>query len=123
MPLFEARKVNDAMKGSVKYSRNVNIPQYEPKGEKPDLRFLYDAHKYVSLIQEIDASDIPPEEKSFLKLAASRHIVFNYEAIADYYAHSDKKVQELMESTGLKMLKVLLFTRLSSTARRDTSTV
>lgn len=106
MPLFEARKVNDAMKGSVKYSRNVNIPQYEPKGEKPDLRFLYDAHKYVSLIQEIDASDIPPEEKSFLKLAASRHIVFNYEAIADYYAHSDKKVQELMEHSALVMIDI-----------------
>ena len=50
--------------------------------------------------------DIPPEEKSFLKLAASRHIVFNYEAIADYYAHSDKKVQELMEHSALVMIDI-----------------
>ena len=37
----------------------------------------------------------------FLKLAASRHIVFYYGKIADYYAKADRDIQELMERSAL----------------------
>jgi hypothetical protein len=36
--------------------------------------------------------------------AARRHNVFNYEKIADYYAHSSKEMQELMERSGLVII-------------------
>lgn len=55
---------------------------------------LYDMSKYAELIEEIEKSDISLEVKSFLKLAASRHIVFDYGEIAEYYAHASKGVQK-----------------------------
>ena len=106
MPLFEAKKVNDAMKGSIKYSRNVNIPQYEPREEVPDLFSLTKCQKYNQLISHIEQSNVSAEEKLFLKLAASRHIIFNYELIADYYAHAGKEMQELMEESGLVIIDI-----------------
>ena len=39
--------------------------------------------------------------KDFLINAAYRHITFNYSNIADYYAHSSKEMQELMEESAL----------------------
>lgn len=106
MPLFEVQKTNDAMKGSVKYSRNVLIPQYAPKDEKPDISSLGDYHKYTKLINNINASSVTEEEKKFLRLAASRHLVFNYSQIADYYAHASKEMQELMEEQALVIIDI-----------------
>ena len=34
-------------------------------------------------------------------LTAGRHVVLNFQLIADYYAHSDEVVQELMEDSAL----------------------
>ena len=34
-------------------------------------------------------------------MTAQRHIVFNYEDIAEYYAHADPEMQELMEELTL----------------------
>ena len=44
------------------------------------------------------------EHKEFLKLSATRHIVFNYEKIADMYAHSEKQMQEHMENSALVII-------------------
>ena len=46
------------------------------------------------------------EEKKFLLAAATRHLVFNYSKIANYYAHSSKEVQELMEDSALVILDI-----------------
>ena len=43
-------------------------------------------------------------EKIFLKLAAARHIIFNYENIADYYCNASKEMQELMEKSALVII-------------------
>ena len=40
-------------------------------------------------------------EKKFLIKSAQRHIVFDYSKIADYYANSNKEVQDLMERSAL----------------------
>ena len=40
----------------------------------------------------------------FLIDAARRHNIFNYEKIADYYSHSSKEMQELMEDSGLVII-------------------
>ena len=45
-----------------------------------------------------------PEEKAFLIEAARRHSVFNYEKIADYYAHASVHVQHLMERSALVII-------------------
>lgn len=106
MALFEVERKTDAMKGSLKYSRNVSIPQYAPKDVKPDLMSLCDTHKYVSLLNKINASSVPDDIKNFLRLSASRHIVFNYELIADYYAHADSETQKLMEDSALVIIDI-----------------
>ena len=89
---------------SEKYSHKVDIPQYLPKDSKPELVELYNYQKYAKLLRSIDSANISEEEKKFLRLAATRHIVFNYAKIADYYAHSDKVMQRLMEESALVII-------------------
>ena len=87
-----------------KYSINVKIPQYLPNRECPHLMECYDLKKYKELCKEIDKSNVTDEEKEFLKFAATRHIVFTYAKIADYYAHANKEMQELMEKSALVII-------------------
>lgn len=87
-----------------KYTSKIKAPVYEPKNSKPHILELYDASKYQRLKQEILSSDISDDEKKMLIIAASRHIVFNYQKIADYYAHSSKEVQLLFERSALVII-------------------
>jgi len=87
-----------------KYSGKIEAPIYEPKNKKPHLMELVDLSKTNSLIREIIASDIPQDIKQFLMEAAYRHAVFNYEKIADYYAHASPEVQALMEKSALVII-------------------
>jgi len=84
-----------------KYSTKIESPIYEPKNAKPHLMELCDKSKSHRLIKEIEASSLPYDEKMFLMDSARRHNIFNYEKIADYYAHSSKEMQNLMEKSGL----------------------
>ena len=83
------------------YSRKIIPPTYEPKNEKPEISELFDSKKTYELIEEINNCDISEQDKNLLLVAASRHTVFNYAKIADYYAHSPKEVQHLMEKSAL----------------------
>lgn len=87
-----------------KYSLKVKTPVYTPSDKKPSVYELYDPQKYKRLLRRIDASNVSEEDKQFLRMAASRHIVFNYERIADYYAYADKEMQELMEQSALVII-------------------
>lgn len=87
-----------------RYSTLVKSPVYEAKNEKPLIKSLFDPAKHDRLIEKINESAIDGETKEFLRLAASRHIVFNYAKIADFYAHSEKPVQELMEDSALVII-------------------
>ena len=89
---------------SDKYSHKVSTPQYLPNNKKPNIAELYDYSKYAKLIADINNSSVTEEEKKFLKFAATRHIVFNYAKIADYYAHSDADMQKLMEESALVII-------------------
>jgi hypothetical protein len=86
------------------YTEETKIPQYEPSDESVEIKNLYDISKTEELITEIEAADIPQDIKDFLKLGTYRHIVFNYGKIADFYAKSDKSVQELMEHSALVII-------------------
>jgi len=87
-----------------KYSTKIEAPIYEPKNVKPHLLELCDRSKANRLIKEIESSSLDEEEKTFLIDAAKRHNVFNYEKIADYYAHSNSEIQQLMERSGLVII-------------------
>jgi hypothetical protein len=86
------------------YTTKIESPIYKQTGEKPKTKDLCSLGKYYSLIDRIDASDIDDEKKLFLKLAATRHIKFDYRLIAEYYAHEDSEVQELMEESALVII-------------------
>lgn len=86
------------------YATKVSIPQYLPKTECPNIDALFNDAKYRELVAEINKSNVTPEQKEFLKIAATRHIQFRYDRIADYYAHQDKEMQELMEKSALVII-------------------
>lgn len=92
--------------GSGTYTNKVGVPQYLPSNKKPHIAELYNASKYSKLMRQISDSNVPEEERNFLRLAASRHIVFNYSKIADYYAHASEEMQELMEKSALVILDI-----------------
>ena len=87
-----------------KYSTKIEAPIYEPKNKKPSIYELVDRSKTHRLIREIENSNINIDEKKFLVDAARRHNIFNYEKIADYYAHSTPQMQNLMERSGLVII-------------------
>ena len=86
------------------YTTTINIPQYEIKGEEPKINELYNSEKTNVLIDEIVKANITDEQKEFLIKAAQRHLGFNYSKIAEYYAHQDKEMQELMEKSALVII-------------------
>lgn len=86
------------------YTTNIKTPVYEPKGEKPSVDELYDSKKAEDLIASIKDSNLNEKEKQFLMSAASRHIIFNYAKIANFYAHSSAECQELMENSALVII-------------------
>ena len=87
-----------------KYTRKIESPIYVPKGDKPEVGELYDDAKTQELQERIAAAKVPPEVKKFLMAAATRHIVFNFEKIAEYYAQSSKAVQKLFEDSALVII-------------------
>lgn len=87
-----------------KYTSKIKAPVYEPKNTKPHPLELFDDSKTKRLIREIELSSIDANEKKFLIEAAKRHTVFNYSKIADFYANSNKEVQELMEKSALVII-------------------
>ncbi len=102
MPVFEIEQ--GAVQDENKYTQKIDTPVYEPKNEKPQISALYNSDRYKELIQEIENSSAPEDVKTMLKVAASRHIVFNYENMADFYANSEKEVQTLMENSALVII-------------------
>jgi hypothetical protein len=86
------------------YTHKVDAPVYEPKGEKPPVVELFNSEKADDLLSKIEASKAPEEVKRFLKTATARHIVFDYEKIAEFYCHADKETQTLMEDSALVII-------------------
>ena len=94
----------DADNETEKYTTNITAPIYEPKNEKPNIEDLFNSDKCGDFVESIKKSSVTETEKDFLIKAAQRHTVFNYEKIADYYAHSSKEMQELMEQSALVII-------------------
>lgn len=112
---FEKDEISDILSGVLgeeveaaeKYTQKIVTPVYEVTGDTPEVDELFDAAKYHELIRDIETDrSISEEEREFLKLAAARHIVFNYKNIAEYYAAADPAMQGLMEDSALVIIDV-----------------
>jgi hypothetical protein len=97
----ESGKESDTDGESNPYTDKTAVPPYEITGPKPALPDIYDDEKCKKLLSDIDAIDLPEDEKEFLRAAAYRHVVFNFQEIANFYAHSEADVQQLMEDSAL----------------------
>jgi len=86
------------------YTTKIETPIYEPKQDKPNEDELVNLGKYNELMDKIAKTQIEDKAKLMLQLAATRHIQFDYGKLAEYYAHSDEKVQELMEESALVII-------------------
>lgn len=85
-----------------KYTAKIQAPIYKPTGECPTVGELFDVTKYKQLVEIIEKTkELTEEHKDFLIHAAKRHIVFDYEKIAEFYAHAPKEVQVMMEESAL----------------------
>ena len=101
---FESYDEEDEIYDNESYTKKIKAPTYETKNERPFLSSVINKDYYNQLLNEINESELPDDEKEFLRLAASRHIIFNYELIADYYAHSGIDMQNLMENSALVII-------------------
>lgn len=87
-----------------KYTQKIGEIAYEPSNKKPDILDLVDTKKANKLMSEINQLNIPQDEKNFLIIASTRHYIFDYSKIADYYANSNPKIKELMEKSALVII-------------------
>ncbi len=87
-----------------KYTQKVDVPQYEPTEECPDIWDLCDSDKADSFLDEIRESNVTEDEKTFLIKATRRLYEFNYKKIAEYYAQASPEMQELMEHLALVII-------------------
>ena len=86
------------------YAQTVNIPIYTPTGPQPSIDELRDRQTADKLVDEIRQADLPVDIQQFLLDAAERHVAFNYERIANYYAHAPANIQALMERSALVII-------------------
>lgn len=88
------------------YTKKIRVPQYIPKMKEKykGVKETVDTSKYLELVEEINNSNVSEEEKDFLKIAATRHIKFDYSNIAEYYCHANEEMQNLMEKSALVII-------------------
>lgn len=100
---LEFEKIEEE-KQDITYTNKIDIPQYRITGEKPKILELVEQEKANKFIDKINKLNISDEEKEFLIKASTRHYAFNYSKIAEYYAHSNKEMQEIMEELALVII-------------------
>lgn len=86
------------------YTHKIDGLTYEPTGEKVGISQLYDDSKFRELVAEIERANVQPEVKMMLRIAATRHIVFDYRNMAEYYAQASPEIQRLMEQSALVII-------------------
>lgn len=84
-----------------RYTAKIDSPVYEPSESEPEVSELYDEEKTLRLVNDIRSASLPADLEKFLLAAAERHTVFNFNKIADYYAHAPDNIQALFEASAL----------------------
>ena len=90
--------------GESKYTRKVNVPIYEIKGEKPEISDMINTERADELIELIKSKNLPSDIEDFFIKTATRLYEYRYDNIAEFYAHQDKDVQEIMEKLALVII-------------------
>jgi len=103
---FNAEEINAILNKADEsaYTTKIDTPIYTPKGERPLVRELYSEDRCAELIVKIKQANVPEEVKDFLIKASDRHRVFDYENIAEFYAHADAELKTLMEDSALVII-------------------
>ena len=103
---FNLQEINDILNRAddTIYTKKVDTPIYTPKGERPLIKDLYQEDRCQELVIKIKQADIPEDIRDFLIKAAHRHRIFDYENIAEYYAHATPEVKQLMEDSALVII-------------------
>ena len=83
------------------YTKKIDVAPYAKTGEKPETRATFDDAKTNQLLAAIEASTLPEQERYMLRLAAYRHVVFDFQEMASLYAHAEPELQRLMEDSAL----------------------
>ena len=84
------------------YTTKIEVPIYTPSEKCPELKECFDNKKALRLIKIINESELNAELKDFLTLAAYRFTIFNFDKIADFYAHQKNlKIKEIFEQLAL----------------------
>lgn len=86
------------------YTKKVDVPQYKMTGECPYLSELCDTSKVEELKILVNSSKVTAEQKEFLNAAITRFYKFDFQNIAEYYAHQNSEMQELMEKLALVII-------------------
>lgn len=86
------------------YTTKTTIVQYQPSNEKVELYECFDRKKFDSLVLKIKQAHLPKDIERFLIFGATRHIVFNFKKIADYYVNAPQEVQDLFEDQALVII-------------------
>lgn len=87
-----------------KYTRKISIPIYEIKGEEPSFNQMVDTTRADKLIEKINKLAINEDIKQFLLLSATRLYEFRYDKIAEFYAHQNKDIKNIMEDLALVII-------------------
>lgn len=87
-----------------KYTRKISVPTYEIKGDNPSLSELYNTDKADELKSEINELKCNEDIKQFLLSASTRLYEFRYDKIAEFYAHQDKDIKEVMQKLALVII-------------------
>ena len=98
--------LEEAIEHENPYTQKTDIPQYQITGEHVTVDELFQDTKTRELLDEIERSTVDEKIKGFLRLAAYRHVIFNYQNIAEFYANSEPETQELMEKSALVIIDI-----------------
>lgn len=90
--------------GDNSYTKAIKVPIYEPKNEKPELGQVVNTEKAEELLKIVEESNLGEDEKEFLRKASTRFYEFNYSKVADYYAHSEGEMKDIMEKMALVII-------------------
>lgn len=80
---------------------DVNIPYYTPAEKCPDVSELADFGAFEDLIGAIDLLKCEEPLRNIMRTRACFFVDFDFQKIADYYAHADKETQFMMKKLGL----------------------
>lgn len=97
-------ETSESKEDESRYSRKIESPVYQITGAEPAITECVSIENVQRLLDEIDKSTVSDAQKEMLRICAYRHARINFENMAEYYAHQDKEMQELMENNALVII-------------------